>query len=50
MSPTLRCLPAFYDENDRILGWMDRVECNMSKALNRLSGKRTGSPGTVTKG
>ena len=40
-SPTLRCRPVFYDEAGRVLGWMEGMECTMSKALNRLSKSKT---------
>src|SRR5215472_12445699 len=36
-SPTLRCRHVFYDEDARVLGWMEGMESTMSKALNRIS-------------
>jgi hypothetical protein len=38
-SPTLRCRHVFYDQDDRVLGWMEGMESTMSKALNRISEK-----------
>jgi hypothetical protein len=42
-SPTLRSRHVFYDQDDRLLGWMEGMESTMSKALNRISDKRVGA-------
>jgi NAD(P)-dependent dehydrogenase (short-subunit alcohol dehydrogenase family) len=39
-SPLLLCTPVFYDASGRLLGWMERLEMTMSKALNRLASTR----------
>jgi hypothetical protein len=41
-TPTLRSRHVFYDQDDRLLGWMEGMESTMSKALNRICGKRVG--------
>jgi acyl transferase domain-containing protein/NAD(P)H-dependent flavin oxidoreductase YrpB (nitropropane dioxygenase family) len=38
-NPNVRCDLRYYDESDRLLGWMDGLEVTMSKALNRLKVK-----------
>lgn len=38
-NPNVRCDLRYYDESDRLLGWMDGLEVTMSKALNRLKAK-----------
>jgi hypothetical protein len=45
-SPTLRSRHVFYDQDDRLLGWMDGMESTMSKALNRISDKTILAKGT----
>jgi hypothetical protein len=42
-SPTLRSRHVFYDQDDRLLGWMEGMESTMSKALNRISDKAVGA-------
>jgi len=44
-SPTLRCRHVFYDQDDRVLGWMEGMESTMSKALNRISQKTAEATG-----
>jgi NAD(P)-dependent dehydrogenase (short-subunit alcohol dehydrogenase family)/acyl carrier protein len=41
-SPTLHSRHVFYDQDNRLLGWMEGMESTMSKALNRISEKRVG--------
>jgi acyl transferase domain-containing protein/NAD(P)H-dependent flavin oxidoreductase YrpB (nitropropane dioxygenase family)/NAD(P)-dependent dehydrogenase (short-subunit alcohol dehydrogenase family) len=38
-NPLLRCRPVFYNESGALIGWAEGVELNMSKSLNRISGK-----------
>jgi NAD(P)-dependent dehydrogenase (short-subunit alcohol dehydrogenase family) len=45
-NPNVRCDLRYYDESDRLLGWMDGLEVTMSKALNRLKVK--GAPAGTT--
>jgi hypothetical protein len=45
-NPNVRCHLRYYDEADRLLGWMDGLEVTMSKALNRLKVK-SARAGTV---
>jgi NAD(P)-dependent dehydrogenase (short-subunit alcohol dehydrogenase family) len=42
-SPTLHSRHVFYDQDNRLLGWMEGMESTMSKALNRISDKSVGA-------
>jgi hypothetical protein len=44
-SPTIHADLMFRDSSGKLVGWLEDMEVTCSKALNRLSGTRTGSAG-----